>query len=166
MHDAEFWSSDRRFGLLMPDALLEQLYARCYAAGANETGSILVGHYRDRNRLAIVTDLPSTPSDSRASAMHFERGTLGLRRLLGRLWQRDRYYLGEWHYHPDAAPFPSARDDQQMREVAASDRFRCPEPILLIVGGSSSQRVVCAQVYPAGTRVPLRQQTRRARVTP
>jgi integrative and conjugative element protein (TIGR02256 family) len=154
MDDFEFWSEDRRFGLLVPGNLLEELYSRCKAAGRTETGSILVGHYRRGNTLAVVTDLPETPPDSIAGATYFDRGTRGLRRLLKRLWRKERYYLGEWHYHPGAAAHASPQDHRQMREAATSDRYHCPEPVLMIIGGSAPEWEVSAHVYPSGA--PLR----------
>ena len=155
MSDAEFWSADGVFGLLLTDALQEQLFARCEDAGAKETGCILIGYYKRGNSLAVVTDLPETPEDSIAGPAHFDRGTKGLRRLLKRLWRKRRYYLGEWHYHPSASPAASGQDHRQMREFAADERFRCPEPILLIVGGSKPNWALAANVYPSGSRVPL-----------
>lgn len=155
MDDVEFWSEDGRFGLLIPGPLLKELYSRCAAAGTKETGSILVGRYRRRNSLAVVTDLPDTPPDSVGGATYFDRGIKGLRTLLQRLWRRHRYYLGEWHYHPNAAADASCRDHRQMRGNAASDRYQCPEPILVIIGGSAQDRALSVQVYPNGERVRL-----------
>jgi hypothetical protein len=48
---------------------------------------------------------------------------------------RKEHYLGEWHFHPFAAPSPSSIDYSQMAEIAVSRSWRCPEPVLLIIGG-------------------------------
>lgn len=155
MDDVEFWSEDGTLGLLIPGRLLDELYSRCAAASTKETGSILVGYYRRRNSLAVVTELPEAPRDSVGGATYFDRGTRGLRKLLQRLWRRRRYYLGEWHYHPNADPEASCRDHRQMREAAASERYQCPEPVLVIIGGSAEAWTLSAQVYPSGEHVRL-----------
>lgn len=158
MADAEFWSADGAFGLLLTVGLQGQLIARCAEAGPRETGGILVGYYKRGNSLAVVTDLPETPEDSIASAAYFDRGTKGLRKLLRHLWQKRRYYyLGEWHYHPNASPTASGQDHYQMREFSQDKRYRCPEPVLLIIGGSTPSWSFAAHVYPGGVPVILNQ---------
>ena len=155
MREAEFWSDDGVFGLLLTGAIQEQLFARCEAAGSRETGCILVGYYKRGNSLAVVTDLPETPDDSTAGPTSFDRGTKGLRKLLKRLWRTRRYYLGEWHYHPNVSPSASGQDHRQMRAIATDERSRCPEPILVIVGGAKLDWRLAAHVYPGGTPVAL-----------
>ena len=155
MSDSEFWLANGVFGLLLPDEIREELYARCKAAGRKESGCILVGYYKRSNSLAVVTDLPETPADSIVGATYFDRGTRGLRKLLKRLWRRRRYYIGEWHYHPYSAPTASGQDHRQMREFAEDERYQCPEPILLIVGGSEPNWSLSAHVYPGGVAIPL-----------
>jgi integrative and conjugative element protein (TIGR02256 family) len=156
MQKSEFSSADGRFGLLIPEDVLAELFERCAEAGCHETGSILVGHYRRRNALAVVTSIPETPGDSFHGRAYFERGTRGLRALLNRLWIRKKhYYLGEWHYHPNARPDPSGRDHDQMRQIASCPRYACPEPILVIVGGTADAWLVSARVYPGGSEVVL-----------
>jgi len=44
--------------------------------------------------------------------------------------------LGEWHFHPEASSILSEQDLQQMQQIAASDLYSCPEPLLLIIGGT------------------------------
>ena len=155
MDDSEFWSTDGAFGLLVPGGMLEDLYSRCERAGSMETGSILVGYYKRGNSLAVVSDTPETPPDSVSGSTFFDRGTRGLRKLLKRLWRKRRYYLGEWHYHPHSAPTASGQDHRQMHEFAEDQRYRCPEPILLIVGGSDPNWSLSAHVYPDGVAIPL-----------
>jgi hypothetical protein len=54
---------------------------------------------------------------------------------LEKLWPKKDYYLGEWHFHPHAAAEPSGTDIGQMIEISTSTKYRCPEPLLLILGG-------------------------------
>jgi hypothetical protein len=85
--------------------------------------------------LAFVSDASRAPGDSKSGTTWFYRGIAGLQAWLYRLWDKERYYLGEWHSHPGARPFPSDTDLRQIREIAESPKYNCPEPVLLIVGG-------------------------------
>ncbi len=44
-----------------------------------------------------------------------------------------RYYVGEWHSHPDASSNYSATDLKAMRSIAKSETVRIKNPILLII---------------------------------
>jgi integrative and conjugative element protein (TIGR02256 family) len=131
-----FQSADRRFGLRIPPGELDRMVSFCRKAERAETGGVIAGRYSEEHDWAIVTEVTGPPADSRSGPTWFRRGVRGLQQLIERLWQRDRsYYLGEWHYHPYSSPNPSATDTRQMREIADSDSYACPEPILLILGG-------------------------------
>lgn len=141
MCDMEFWSADRRFGLDLGEEQRLQLISICEATGGRETGGILVGYYTKTLDCAIVTAISGAPADSESRRTSFERGVHGLQRWLNDLWRRTgHYYLGEWHYHPGAPAEPSWIDIQQMEMIAQSQRYRCPEPILLIIGGDLATR--------------------------
>ena len=56
-----FISSDKRFGLCLPGELMNQVLARCFAAGSCETGGILVGKYCKNQRVAEVTAISDSP---------------------------------------------------------------------------------------------------------
>lgn len=137
MADLELWASDRRFGLKIPDAVVQHMLKQCQRAYPFETGGIFVGYYSDTCDCAVVTAASKAPRDSRSGRTWFERGVQGMQRWLDRLWQKHRhYYLGEWHFHPGAAPQPSPTDRDQMQRIAASHQYHCPEPVLLIIGGN------------------------------
>jgi len=108
----------------------------CRKAGSLETGGLLIGRYSLDHRTATVESATGPGDDARAGRTWLQRGVQGLQQLLDALWNgRSGYYLGEWHFHPAAPPVPSARDLNQMRSIAASEQYQCPEPVLLIVGG-------------------------------
>jgi integrative and conjugative element protein (TIGR02256 family) len=135
--DVEFSSGNGRFGLRLPHELVERMRLLCAKAGRRETGGILVGYYTEDLRTAVVTEVTAAPADSTAGFTRFYRGVRGLHAYLLRLWTRRRhYYLGEWHFHPFAAPIPSGTDRLQMREIAGTPSYHCPEPILVILGGN------------------------------
>jgi integrative and conjugative element protein (TIGR02256 family) len=137
MPDLEFWSIDRKFGLILQEMHVSLLLALCAQSKPHETGGILAGFYTTAHDCAVVTAVSRAPSDSRHGKTHFFRGVRGLQRWIDYLWRRKHhYYLGEWHFHPGGPPRPSFTDTEQMKKFAASSDYQCPEPILVIIGGT------------------------------
>jgi len=161
----EFRSDDRRFGLKLAHEHVAEVLALCGKADGEETGGILVGHYTTAHDCAVVTAVSAAPVDSRRGRAAFSRGTAGLQAWLVDLWQGVRhYYLGEWHYHPKGAPIPSDTDVRQMRDIALSRSYRCPEPVLFIVGGEFPTFSAGVFVFPCRQgRVDLRPAESRSR---
>lgn len=146
-------SSDNRFGIRLKAAHVACLIAECQKARNHETGGILIGHYSRDHAMAFVTEVTSEPIDSKRGATWFDRGVRGLKRKLQISWRNTHtFYLGEWHFHPGAPPNPSPVDSTQMAEIAKSPQYACPEPILLIVGGTEAHRNVAGYVYEKGTQ--------------
>lgn len=150
MDELRFLSGDHRFGLRISVEQWTKLLAVCEGAGAIETGGILVGFYTPGHDCAVVTDISGPPSSSKSGKTWFHRGIDNLQQWLHRLWLRQsRYYLGEWHYHPLANPNPSPTDKREMKHISRSGHYRCPEPVLLIVGDNASRNFnVRAFVFP------------------
>lgn len=104
-----------------------------------EIGSSLVGCYSYDGFDAYVLDMAPLCPDSKVSPNFFYRGIKGLRKFYIKLWQSymgERYYVGEWHSHPNGIPIPSNTDDISQTAVAADNRVNCPENILVIVRGN------------------------------
>jgi len=136
MPDLNFCSLDRRFGLSVPSRVVDGILSVCGPAGPSETGGVLVGHYSKRHDCALVTSFSGPPSDSKAGPTWFERGVTGIGTWLKSLWIKQAdYYLGEWHFHPGGAPVMSPRDIEEMSSISRSRIYKCPEPVLLIIGG-------------------------------
>lgn len=137
MGNYEAWSGDGRYGMRMPFKILQKMAHLCKKVKNVETGGILVGYYNRRHNCAIVTESSAPPEDSESGKSFFYRGIKGLQQWLARLWQfrRRRYYLGEWHFHPNSNPTPSNVDIQQIKSNAENRRYACPEPIMFIIGG-------------------------------
>lgn len=136
LRELTFRTQDRRFGLILPKEQLSEILGFCRKAGHRETGGLLIGQYSDNRDLARVSAVTGPPHDSTAGRTWFQRGVAGLQDLLLHRWSRqNEYYLGEWHSHPWAKPIPSGTDGMQMKGIAHSHAYRCPEPVLLVVGG-------------------------------
>lgn len=145
-----FASVDGRYRLTVPENCTEAMLAHARASVPKETGGIIVGQYTEALDHAVLTDALGPPADSRGWATGFIRGVQGLARALRNLWSSSvtTYYLGEWHFHPFSAAQPSEDDADQMFSIAHNDRYRCPEPILLILGGDpAGVWEVSAHVY-------------------
>lgn len=156
-----FRSADERFGLTVESSHASTLLRYCELAGSRETGGVLIGHYTDRLDWAVVTRVCGPSADSRAGATWFERGTNKLQAMFDEYWRRGRgYYLGEWHFHPGAAPNPSEPDMNSMRRIAQDPSCQCGQPVLLIIGGRPPALwSAAAHVFPySGTMVELWQQ--------
>ena len=151
MSDLLLWSKDRKFGLSLKESLMLEGLKECTDSDSQETGGILVGYYTTAHDCAVVTALSGPPEDSIRGPRLFERGTKGIQRWISRLWREQRrFYLGEWHYHPGGAPVPSPDDREQMQKFSKDRKLKCPEPILLIIGGNPKGAwTVNAYVFPA-----------------
>ena len=135
----EYWSSDRKFGMSIQGTHLNKILESCKESKAQETGGIIVGYYTKNLDCGIVTDVSLSPSDSKRGLIWFYRGISGLQRWLNRIWENNRYYLGEWHFHPFASASISQTDKFQMVKIATNKGYHCPEPILLIIGGNPTK---------------------------
>ena len=143
------WKTPCGFAVQLTDASWKQMEHECARAGTVETGGILVGHYTADASTAIITDaLPPTP-DSWRSARCFHRGVSGLRDLLATRWREKRrtYYVGEWHYHPASIVEPSSADLRQMDCINSDPRYKCKEPIMLIIGQAWSGVEIPVRVF-------------------
>jgi len=152
MSGLEFWTNDRRFGLRLSKHQVWQILRMCVCANGTEVGGILVGVYTSAHDCAIVKVVSGAPPDSQSGRAWFNRGVHGLQVWLDLQWYRRRhYYVGEWHFHPHGLPVPSQTDIRQMTSIASSARYRCPEPVLLIIGGDpAAEWSVKAFVFPVG----------------
>jgi integrative and conjugative element protein (TIGR02256 family) len=133
-------------------------------ARPGETGGVALGRDSDDYRWAVVEMVTGPPDDSKRFNSVFIRGIKGLQSLLASLWYTQRrYYIGEWHFHPGQSSSPSNRDAEQMMQIAANPKAACPEPVLLIVGGSG-QTMEESSCFVAIARLGLREL--RIRVNP
>jgi integrative and conjugative element protein (TIGR02256 family) len=104
-------------------------------AGQNEIGGIILGCYPDLTT-AEASEILGPPSDSKAGRYWFERGIKGLKSILNAAWEQNKYYLGEWHYHPNGTVDPSWQDFKEMKKISKSEKYYCPEPLMIIIAGN------------------------------
>ncbi|WP_159994016.1 Mov34/MPN/PAD-1 family protein [Roseomonas sp. 18066] len=143
MHEAAdvlYQDASGRFSVLVTQAAIASMVSVSAAAAQRETGGILIGRLTGNGSTAVVMEATSKPGGSRSGWFWFVRGTRGLTQLLEQRWRQGQHYLGEWHYHPNVSPEPSARDLQTMAAIARDGRYQCREPVLAIIGGHPPTR--------------------------
>lgn len=138
MNEILYQTPDQKYGCQLSDITIQRMLSLCQQSKAAETGGVLVGYYNEDYSCAVVTEVSSAPTDSRSGPTWFQRGIVGIQFWLNNLWKQrqPQYYLGEWHFHPGGTPQPSRTDINQMKKVASSKQYQCPEPLLIIIGGT------------------------------
>jgi proteasome lid subunit RPN8/RPN11 len=124
----------------IPASCLEAMIDLCTAADSLETGGILAGTTL-KETTALIIRARDPPRDSTQGPMMFHRGTERVDEWLREA--RDSmgiHYLGEWHYHPSTSPDLSRPDRAQMNEIASTESYGCPHPIMFIIGGHASEQ--------------------------
>lgn len=148
---AVFRDGCEQFEVQVEDMAKHVMLHLCENAGGHETGGILIGHYDSSRVRAVITEATARPVDSESGRFAFRRGKAGLRELLHQRWCHGSHYLGEWHFHPGGSARPSFCDERAMVRISKSPRYECPEPILLIVGGSPPDSLdFSVTVFPRG----------------
>ena len=123
----------------LPSSVINYLFDTCKNSRNKETGGILIGCYSSDQAKAYVHTVTTPPKGSIQTSNTFFRSNTGLFDVLNRYWIEGKYYIGEWHYHPRAAATPSHIDIAQMIQLSNNTDLKCPEPILIIVGGNAQK---------------------------
>lgn len=131
-------SPDGVYGVRILEKEFERITQFCESSRPNETGGILIGRYSEDLKWAEITESTGPPTGSEHGHFLFIRSTTNLIKYLNRLWKTSQYYLGEWHYHPDATSTPSSIDMATMQKLSKYHQLHCPEPVLIIIGGTPS----------------------------
>lgn len=129
-----YTNENNKITIFFAEDLLSEVKELCKEKGNLETGGILVGMYDLDLQSAIITKVLGPPSDSKYGRTTFVRGTKGVKKTLDSFWKEGQYYLGEWHFHPNALPIASSQDISQMNKIAKNVVYKCPEPLMLIIG--------------------------------
>ena len=106
-----------------------------------ETGGVLCGYYTEDKVSAVITDFLGPTKDSIFRRASFVRGVYGLKEILDKKWKEGEYYLGDWHLHPYSAPIASGQDLSQLMQNSKDSDLKCPEPIMIIIGGKNNKDI-------------------------
>jgi integrative and conjugative element protein (TIGR02256 family) len=151
----QFGDSKKQILLELPADIVRYMRWRATMSLRKETGGILIGRYSADLALAVVVRATAPPSDSRAGATWFERGIVGVDKLLEQAWENGLHYLGEWHFHPGGLPHASASDRAEMRKIASDKETRCTTPVLVILGDPELDPKIAAYAQQNGVFLHL-----------
>jgi len=128
-------NSDIGLTLEIDDLLLTNIIDVGIQHDPNEFGGFLVGYYSDDCKQLSITDM-ILPKKYKSTPYIFERDTVGVNERLRQFFKEEpkKYYVGEWHTHPQNLPIPSATDYDAMVEIAHHKDVAIKNPVLLIVG--------------------------------
>lgn len=147
MNNLLFRDDNHIYTIRLSGETYEQMIFYSDKANPYETGGVLVGNYSADQTTANIIQITLPPKESRHHKFSFHRRTIGLMQFLDSMWNQGQYYLGEWHYHPNSSPIPSNTDLKQMSTLSKSSKLKCPEPIMIIIGGSTKEWKISAGIY-------------------
>lgn len=142
-----FQDNSQIYNINLSKEAYEKMLCYCNKAYPYETGGILIGNYSCDQTIANILQITPPPKNSKHVRCNFHRGSDGLKKLLDTMWNQGRYYLGEWHYHPNTSSLPSGIDNNQMIKLSRDKKLNCPEPILIIIGGYKDNWSINARLY-------------------
>ena len=121
--------------LILPPEIQADILLALRSCGRREVGGILMGEHLARDTFAVRGITIHKRGGLAAFVRRIEDALAPLRSFFSRSnHEYSRFnYIGEWHSHPSFSPFPSARDDESMREIVQDDRVGANFAVLLIV---------------------------------
>lgn len=146
-NDNLYFGDSNLYRVIIPKDIYDDMKSYCNKSYPNETGGVLVGNYSSDQSTANVVKITPPPPNSRGTRYGFKRTNTGVKVFLDSLWEQGLYYIGEWHYHPSAHAVPSSTDIEQMITLAKDGRLKCPEPILVIIGGDLKNAEIFVGVF-------------------
>jgi [CysO sulfur-carrier protein]-S-L-cysteine hydrolase len=133
--------------LEIEDKLLGKLLEEGKKHYPNEFGGFLIGYYSNNNRHLKITD-SILPAKYRYSRSNFERVAEGIEEQLYKIYSENpsKFYIGEWHTHPNNSAIPSPTDISSICTIANMLDSCLKNPILLIIGDIQNQVEFCFYV--------------------
>jgi [CysO sulfur-carrier protein]-S-L-cysteine hydrolase len=100
-----------------------------------EFGGFLIGNYTDDFKELNITDT-ILPRKYKATKYLFQRDAVGIDGLLKSFYDEipKKYYVGEWHTHPDNLPIPSSTDINAINTIINHKDVTIKNPVFLIIG--------------------------------
>lgn len=123
---------------------LSQLSLKKYP---NEFGGFLIGYYNNNNKSLVITG-SILPKKYKGTPNLFNRSSIGIEEQLKDLYEEEpkKYYVGEWHTHPNGSTQYSNTDLNAMIEISNCKTVRIKNPVLLILGINKAE-IICFSFY-------------------
>ncbi|MCO5259728.1 MAG: Mov34/MPN/PAD-1 family protein [Crocinitomicaceae bacterium] len=124
--------------LYIEEDLIEEIGAIALKHYPNEFGGFLVGKYSSDFKSVEITDV-ILPKKYKSTPTLFLRSTDGLEGVFQKLFEeKQQYYIGEWHTHPNGSSNYSTTDLDAMIENANCETVQIKNPVLLILSITKS----------------------------
>lgn len=124
--------------LYIEEDLIEEIGAIALKHYPNEFGGFLVGKYSSDFKSVEITDV-ILPKKYKGTPTLFLRSTDGLEGVFQKLFEeKQQYYIGEWHTHPNGSSNYSTTDLDAMIENANCETVQIKNPVLLILSITKS----------------------------
>lgn len=128
---------NKEIGLIInvEDALLSNIIDIGIQHYPNEFGGFLIGNYSNNQTQLNITDT-ILPNKYKATPYLFERDTIGIEDKLKNYYNENpqKYYVGEWHTHPNNLPIPSGKDIRAINSILNHKDVSITNPVMLIIG--------------------------------
>lgn len=125
--------------IVLEESLLKEIETIAVQHYPDEFGGFLLGKYSENFKSVIIESI-ILPYTYKASPTLFQRFTKDLEKLFIKEYQKNsRYYIGEWHSHPNGSTMYSGTDLNAMIETAESDGVQIKNPLLLIISISKKK---------------------------
>lgn len=130
----EFENKNKKIFLSIEDELLNKLVNIAIENFPNEAGGFLIGHYSSDFKILYIKDF-IIPKIQKKSLFSYERSANDLSKVFKDIYeQKEQYYIGEWHSHPNSNSMYSSIDLNAMISIVESNTVNIKNPILLILG--------------------------------
>ena len=124
----------RNVELEIHEDLLDQMGVLGTSHFPNEFGGFLIGYYSDDDKKLMITDI-ILPAKYEGLPYSFLRSSEGIEKTLMELYNQEpkKYYVGEWHTHPNGTTMYSQTDLNAMISIEKCSTVKIHNPILLIL---------------------------------
>ncbi len=125
---------NKNLTLTIADELLHKMYLSVKVHYPNEFGGLLIGFYNDDNKNLVISDI-LLPNVFKSTPVFFERQTDDLQKNLQDFYNSTpaKFYVGEWHSHPNGGTMPSSRDIKAMIKIQNDTNISVEKPVLSIL---------------------------------
>jgi len=124
--------------LIIEEKLLNKLGTIGTKHFPNEFGGFLLGNYSKDFKSLLISDY-ILPEKYKAHPTLFERSIEGIVSRFRKIFkEKNQYYVGEWHTHPNGSTMFSQTDLNAMIETVECDTVHIKNPILLILSVSQT----------------------------
>jgi proteasome lid subunit RPN8/RPN11 len=125
--------------LSIDEKLLDRIGQIALKHYPNEFGGFLIGHYSTDFKLVEIKDV-LLPKKYKGTPTLFERSTDNMEEAFAKLFiEKQQYYIGEWHSHPDGSTMYSNIDLNAMRKTVECETVHIKNPLLLIISAKKNE---------------------------